>query len=873
MFIKLAIKIRFDVKSLIYKQINQLKNIKTMDRQESELSHEHHHDHEDGVQCSKRFAQELLNQKYDEIITGKEKWTDTLFPPTDDSLYSGKTEFSESRGSQVPDWIGGDSGVNYRTYAKNHVSKNKGRYEWKRLSDNDRGYNIIRIPKEIKKDDDILTEDINQGELGNCYFLSALSSLAEVPQRIQNMFPNDKVHKNGVFECLVYIHGFPMKICVDDYFPFMTDSKEIAFTKVSNNSTRNIWPMILEKAWAKVNKNYENTIAGNSGEAFEFLTPAPIDIMYHEAHKDIIFKKLKDADRNNWIMCTDITDIEDTDAGHLAEMGLVSNHAYSIIDTKEYDDRGIKYQLLKLHNPYGTVEWTGDWSDSSDRWTPEMQELFQYKPEDDGTFWIDYRDFLDFYTTTYICKVNHTFKYIHKKIHHDFNQMFNLIEVNIPEDAPKNNKENRAHSSYFLLNQKTERIYRNIKNDEDFVNRFASMIVFKKEGNKYTYIGSSSGERARLYVECKDITKGKYYIAVSYPKKHESDHSHDHDSYLNKAQPDIAHYTFNVGFYSDINNVEINSLTKKNNDEIVSSFLIESLFHCAEQKEEDKYYFEYEGENATWRSVNFENEAGAYGYICWDNKSDGYIHETFSFTQFQNINLVPIMKKSDFKLVELDVETENTNKKHFLEIMKDRKDFQSSVEIKKALKCELEVNEENPFEIIAHIAPKSRALILIEKTDEDSSIEMSSQVVFTYPAHVVIADRSYTPKITFFNYEGKQVAIKEKIFEHSGGVVFKYKNGSHNLRATIHVRYPKMNNLIIAHRPEDFTKEKPDQTVLGKIPSYQRSISNIENNEKEVVLHLEPGQEAYFDLEAKDVFKTFSYSSKLDYVISKVMNY
>jgi hypothetical protein len=231
------------------------------------------------------------------------------------------------------------------------------------------------------------------------------------------------------------------------------------------------------------------------------------------------------------------------------------------------------------------------------------------------------------------------------------------------------------------------------------------------------------------------------------------------------------------------------------------------------------------------------------------------------------------MKKSDFKLVELDVETENNSKKHFLEIMKDKKDFQSSVEIKKAIKCEQEVNEKNPFEIIAHIAPKSRALLLIEKTDEDSAIEMSSQAVFTYPAHVVIADRSYTPKVTFFNYEGKQVQIKEKVFEHSGGVVFKYKNNTPNLRATIHVRFPKMNNLMIAHRPEDFTKEKQDKEILDKVPAYQRYSSNVENNDKEIVLHLEAGQEAYFDLEAKDVFNTFSYSSKLDYVISKVMNY
>jgi len=41
--------------------------------------------------------------------------------------------------------------------------------------------------------------DIKQGEIGNCYFLSTLSVLAEHPERIQKLFLSDKVNDFGVY--------------------------------------------------------------------------------------------------------------------------------------------------------------------------------------------------------------------------------------------------------------------------------------------------------------------------------------------------------------------------------------------------------------------------------------------------------------------------------------------------------------------------------------------------------------------------------------------------------------------------------------------------------------------------------------------------
>ena len=55
--------------------------------------------------------------------------------------------------------------------------------------------------------------------------------------------------------------------------------------------------------------------------------------------------------------------------------GVVSGHAYSLISIHEvYDENENTIQLLRLRNPWGTGEWTGDWSDQSDLWTDDIKE-------------------------------------------------------------------------------------------------------------------------------------------------------------------------------------------------------------------------------------------------------------------------------------------------------------------------------------------------------------------------------------------------------------------------------------------------------------------------------------------------------------------
>lgn len=73
------------------------------------------------------------------------------------------------------------------------------RISWKRVRD------IMPNAEFIK--DVIEPADILQGQLGDCYFLSALSALAEQGFRIKSLFPSIEINKHGIYMARVLHNG------------------------------------------------------------------------------------------------------------------------------------------------------------------------------------------------------------------------------------------------------------------------------------------------------------------------------------------------------------------------------------------------------------------------------------------------------------------------------------------------------------------------------------------------------------------------------------------------------------------------------------------------------------------------------------------
>jgi hypothetical protein len=81
--------------------------------------------------------------------------------------------------------------------------------------------------------DGIDPTDIVQGKIANCYFLAAVSGLAEDPPeiahkkiglRILDNFKTKNVNEAGCYCINMTVDGESIDVVVDDWFPFYIDS-------------------------------------------------------------------------------------------------------------------------------------------------------------------------------------------------------------------------------------------------------------------------------------------------------------------------------------------------------------------------------------------------------------------------------------------------------------------------------------------------------------------------------------------------------------------------------------------------------------------------------------------------------------------------
>lgn len=310
-------------------------------------------------------------------------FTDDLFPPNINSL------LSLDKSGNFIDEIDGK---------KNSTRINPSEIVWKRASEIfESDYTLFENSIEVN--------DIKQGDLGNCYFLSSLAALTNFPNLIYQIFKTKTVNIYGYYEIILCIDGEFQIVLLDDYFPVEKDNiRNLKFAKPNNNE---IWVLLIEKAWAKINGGYSNIIGGSPRDALKALTNFAIEnIKTLEYTPEELFNKIANVLRYQSIICATTSNKNEN-----SDKGLLPNHAYTVLDARKAKRYDQDCMLIKVRNPWGFLEWNGPWNDKSSIWTKDLKDDLDFESnEKDGIFFMEINDFRRFFISIDICYLQYKSK-------------------------------------------------------------------------------------------------------------------------------------------------------------------------------------------------------------------------------------------------------------------------------------------------------------------------------------------------------------------------------------------------------------------------------------------------------------------------------
>ncbi|KAM6946407.1 calpain-5a isoform 2-T2 [Aplochiton taeniatus] len=306
------------------------------------------------------------------------------------------------------------------------------------------GHITWKRPRELCEDphlfvDGISAHDLRQGQLGNCWFVAACSSLASREALWQKVIPDWKEQEwdkgkpesyGGIFHFHFWRFGKWVDVVIDDRLP--TVNGKLVYCH--SNDTNEFWSALVEKAYAKLHGCYEALDGGNTADALVDFTGGvsePLELTENGFKEDLdkrteLFERvLKVHNRGGLISCS-IRANTAADMEAKLTCGLVKGHAYAVTDVRKVRlgsgllafFRSDKLTMIRMRNPWGEREWNGPWSDSSEEWqkvSKSEREKIGVTVQDDGEFWMTFDDFVANFTDLILCRlINTSYLSIHK---------------------------------------------------------------------------------------------------------------------------------------------------------------------------------------------------------------------------------------------------------------------------------------------------------------------------------------------------------------------------------------------------------------------------------------------------------------------------
>lgn len=221
----------------------------------------------------------------------------------------------------------------------------------------------------------IRPEGILQGSLGDCYLLSSISVLAENPFHITRLFQPKKVNEQGAYAIWVCESGFWKQVFVDDYFLVNQSSTPV----YCRSKEGEVWPLLLEKAYAKCYGGYKKIEVGFSLDALRDLTGAPCQYIDLKSEQKACNEIRLALEKKYVLTASSKENSED----------MVSRHCYAILDYKQVKNKQSQaVNFIKIRNPYGSIHYVEQQIDEV-----MVQNLGEALKQEGGILWLNMQEF------------------------------------------------------------------------------------------------------------------------------------------------------------------------------------------------------------------------------------------------------------------------------------------------------------------------------------------------------------------------------------------------------------------------------------------------------------------------------------------------
>lgn len=233
-------------------------------------------------------------------------------------------------------------------------------------------------------------DDVQQGALGDCYFLSSLISVAHVdPNLIRDAITD---HGDGRYTVRFFAKTkdgpSPVHVTVDGELPFDTEEQTLEYA--SSRHRGELWVGIVEKAFAQWKGTYTRISNGGwadgplyalTGQDSEWVESLPA-----EKSSDV-WKRIRDATEEGRPMVSGTfakSRKKNSPSREYEELGLQDGHAYALLEA--FEERGQRF--VRLRDPWGNKEYGHGKKDG----------------KEDGNFVIPYEEWLRTFEDLYVAQ-------------------------------------------------------------------------------------------------------------------------------------------------------------------------------------------------------------------------------------------------------------------------------------------------------------------------------------------------------------------------------------------------------------------------------------------------------------------------------------